>query len=200
MLELVESNLGNANHTSLFNRGGFVALLTGHAGVGKTMTAQALAERVERPLYPFRLSELGASPSEFELNLRAAIDLAETWNAILLIDDADVLVDCREETEFLQSVMAAILLRHLDSYRGTLIITAKRNKVNSSLLGRVHLRYTYSDLNQSSRKQIWRCILSEARGHVLDVEVNDEEIEEFSTMDLNGRQASLSPPPSESPV
>ena len=87
---MVKSNLdpGRVSGADDFDRGGFVALLTGPSGVGKTMTARVLAEKVERPLSIFRLSELGQSPSELDLNLGAALDLAETWNAILLIDDA----------------------------------------------------------------------------------------------------------------
>ena len=74
---------------------GLIFILHGIPGTGKTFTAESVADHVERPLYVLNSGELGVTPESVEANLRNALKLATAWNAIVLIDEADVFLEQR---------------------------------------------------------------------------------------------------------
>ncbi|KAI5298944.1 hypothetical protein KEM56_003646, partial [Ascosphaera pollenicola] len=68
---------------------GLVSVLHGPPGVGKTLTAEGIAELVRRPLYSVSVGELGTSTNRLEENLKTILDVAHAWGAVLLLDEAD---------------------------------------------------------------------------------------------------------------
>jgi len=54
-----------------------------------------VADITERPLYTISSGELGTDPKTMEDNLSLALQLATTWKAIVLIDEADVFLEQR---------------------------------------------------------------------------------------------------------
>ena len=58
---------------------GAIFLLHGPPGVGKTLTAEAIAELLERPLYAVSMGELGTSPEALEERLTDVLDLCAPW-------------------------------------------------------------------------------------------------------------------------
>lgn len=74
---------------------GLVFVLHGTPGVGKTFTAESIADDVRKPLYVVNSGELGVSPSVVEEHLNSALSLATQWGAIVLIDEADVFLEQR---------------------------------------------------------------------------------------------------------
>ena len=105
---------------------GLIGLLVGPPGVGKTLTAEAVAEEVRRPLYVLSSGELGSSPEQIELNLKRALELAQTWGAVLLLDEADVFLSKRSSHDLIQTAIVSIFLRQLEYYQGILIMTTNR--------------------------------------------------------------------------
>lgn len=78
------------------NKGkGLVMLLCGPPGVGKTYTAEAIAEMAGVPLYMMSAGELGSVPGQVEGALDAALSLCRRWKAMLLLDEADVFLGKR---------------------------------------------------------------------------------------------------------
>lgn len=67
----------------------------GPPGVGKTFTAEAVAERANVPLYAMSASMLGSETTEIARNLDRALTLCKLWNAMLLLDEADVFMSAR---------------------------------------------------------------------------------------------------------
>lgn len=67
----------------------------GPPGVGKTYTAEAVSEKAKVPLYHMSANMLGTSPSEIAKNLDNALSLCKLWNAMLLLDEADVFMAVR---------------------------------------------------------------------------------------------------------
>jgi SpoVK/Ycf46/Vps4 family AAA+-type ATPase len=92
---------------------GMIFLLHGEPGVGKTLTAgmcivmgyygdvpangylESIADYTKRPLYTVSSGDLGSDPATTERALTDVLELATGWNAIVLIDEADVFLEQR---------------------------------------------------------------------------------------------------------
>ena len=59
-------------------------------GVGKTSTAECIAEYTSRPLFPITCGDIGETASTVETNLARHFQLAHKWGCVLLLDEADV--------------------------------------------------------------------------------------------------------------
>ena len=136
--------------------GGCLILLKGDPGLGKTLTAQVFAEQNRRPLYELQCSQLGISPPEVEENLRDALLRARRWNAVLLINEADVFVRARGG-DIVQNAIVGVFLRLLENLTGVCFLTTNMgttidDAVNSRAL--VHLEYRYPDAKE--RAELFR--------------------------------------------
>lgn len=65
-------------------------MLHGPPGTGKTLTAEGIAELLKRPLYMVSTGELGTRSDQLEIELNKILDVAHSWGAVLLLDEADV--------------------------------------------------------------------------------------------------------------
>ena len=72
--------------------GGATILCSGRPGTGKTLTAEVYAEVMKRPLYTVQCSQLGTDPDQLEKNIQTIFARSYRWNAVLLLDEADVYV------------------------------------------------------------------------------------------------------------
>ena len=75
---------------------GLFVLLHGVPGVGKTATAEAVAQASKKPLFPITCGDIGTSPQVVSATLTSIFRLAHKWDAILLLDEADVFLSRRE--------------------------------------------------------------------------------------------------------
>lgn len=106
------------------NKGrGLIGLFAGKPGCGKTLTAEAVAETTRKPLYSVSAGELGTTPKDVEEQLRRALALAQLWDAVILIDEAEVFLQQRTPSHLERNAMVAIFLRHLEYYQGIMILT-----------------------------------------------------------------------------
>lgn len=78
---------------------GLVMLLHGAPGVGKTATAEAVADVYKKPLFPITCGDLGVEPKEVETNLNEIFRLANVWDCILLLDEAEIFLSPREKRD-----------------------------------------------------------------------------------------------------
>ncbi|KAM0405696.1 hypothetical protein ACHAQC_000784 [Fusarium culmorum] len=74
---------------------GMTFLLYGEPGLGKTLTAESIADYCKKPLVRLDAGTLGTSPKSVEDGLKKAFCLAERWHALLLLDEADVYLEQR---------------------------------------------------------------------------------------------------------
>lgn len=100
-----------------------MGLLVGTPGCGKTLTAEAVAEVARKPLYCISAGELGVEPANVEANLLRAFELAQMWDAVILLDEADVFLQQRTPSDLQRNALVAIFLRQLEYYQGILILT-----------------------------------------------------------------------------
>jgi ATPase family protein associated with various cellular activities (AAA) len=68
---------------------GLIILLHGEPGVGKTSTAECVADHTRRPLFPITCGDIGDNAESVEKNLDVNFQLAHKWGCVLLLDEAE---------------------------------------------------------------------------------------------------------------
>ena len=81
------------------------------------MTAESIAELLKRPLYSVAIGELGTTPDKLEDKLRDILDMASRWNAVILLDEADVFLEKRADNDIHRNAMVGVFLRLLEVSR-----------------------------------------------------------------------------------
>lgn len=76
---------------------GLFILLHGVPGVGKTATAEAVAQANGKPLFAITCGDLGLTPNEVESALRRIFRLAHLWDCVLLLDEVDTFFSQRSK-------------------------------------------------------------------------------------------------------
>jgi hypothetical protein len=152
--------------------GGSIVLCAGTPGTGKTLTAEVYSEVDERPLYTVQCSQLGLEPADLEASLMRAFTRAQRWNAILLLDEADVYVRQRGD-DLHQNAIVGVFLRVMEYYSGVLFLTTNRSDlVDDAITSRCVARLDYRRPPPEDLRRIWQ-ILSK----VMRVEVSEETID-----------------------
>lgn len=93
---------------------GIIILLSGPPGVGKTLTAESVAEQMKVPLYIMAAGDLGLDPRSVEIKLQDVMSMCSRWGAILLLDEADVFLEQRDLHELERNKLVSIFLRVLE--------------------------------------------------------------------------------------
>ncbi|KXX80661.1 ATPase family AAA domain-containing protein 3B [Madurella mycetomatis] len=165
---------------------GLVCVLHGPPGVGKTLTAECVAEFVKRPLYMVSSGDLGTCSADLDRNLTRIMDMTATWSAVLLIDEADVFLERRSLHDLHRNAMVSVFLRVLEYYSGILFLTTNRvNTFDDAFKSRIHIPIRYTDLSIDSRRQIWQNFCGKVPG---GVDIDDKGLYTLAEADLNGRQ------------
>lgn len=162
--------------------GGSIFLLHGPPGQGKTLTAEAIAEELKRPLYSISVGELGTSPDSLEDTLREILDVATVWNSVLLLDEADIFLEERDEKDIVRNAMVGVFLRLLEYHQGVLFLTTNRVKnIDQAFYSRISIGLRFGDATLDKRKSIWTNLTTSAGVMGLDLDALAEH-------ELNGRQ------------
>jgi SpoVK/Ycf46/Vps4 family AAA+-type ATPase len=165
---------------------GLILVLHGPPGVGKTLTAECVAEFSHRPLYIVSSGDLGTSSSVLDERLGRTLDLASTWKAVLLIDEADVFLERRSLHDMERNSLVSIFLRTLEYYSGILFMTTNRVRTfDDAFKSRIHVPLKYEELPASSRVKIWKNFLNNVEG---GVDIDENGYEKLADGRLNGRQ------------
>ncbi|KAL3691830.1 hypothetical protein R1sor_005481 [Riccia sorocarpa] len=163
---------------------GCVILCYGPPGTGKTLTAESLAENLGRPLWALSLSQFGTDPEKLESSLSTVLNTASLWQAILLLDEADIFLEKRTNNmDLARNAMIGVFLRQLEYYRGIMFLTTNRvSAFDDAVRSRVSMLVCYRQFTVAERAQIWKTLLG--RAGMDDV----AELDELSSLDLNGRE------------
>ncbi|KAI0451718.1 P-loop containing nucleoside triphosphate hydrolase protein [Xylaria acuta] len=164
---------------------GLIILLHGVPGVGKTSTAECVADLFRRPLFQITSGDLGTTAKEVEDALEENFSLASRWNSILLIDEADVFLAERTKEDFVRNSLVAVFLRMMEYYAGVLFLTTNRVGVfDEAFTSRIHISLYYPPLDRKSTLQIfqknWNRINTryQEAGRIIDIDI--PEITEFA--------------------
>jgi len=164
--------------------GGAVILSAGPPGTGKTLTAEVFSEVAKKPLYSVQCSQLGTSQDELEESLLKIFARSQRWNAVLLLDEADVYIRQRGD-DIQQNAIVGVFLRTLEYYQGVLFMTTNRPEtVDDAVASRCVARITYGVPSIEDQEKIWR-VLSQSTG----VKIEEKELKKILAehMNLTGR-------------
>ncbi|TPX12832.1 uncharacterized protein E0L32_006712 [Thyridium curvatum] len=165
---------------------GFICLLSGPPGVGKTLTAEAVAEDLRVPLHTLSSGDLGSDPERLDKQLRSVLEMVARWKAVLLLDECDVFLEARTPHDLERNKVVSIFLRTLEYYEGILFMTTNRvGNIDAAFQSRIHVSFEYPGLTNASRQTIWRNFLDRAGRNT---DVSDAQVEVLARLDLNGRQ------------
>lgn len=167
---------------------GIIILMFGPPVVGKTFTAEAVAEKGRVPLYAMSAGALGTKPHEVEEALDRALELCRLWNAMLLLDEADVFLSARKEDTLARNELVSIFLTKLEYYQGILFLTTNRAaSLDHAFRSRVDLFLPYSDLTTTARRKVWQNFIMRAGGEAR-FGVTEEDYDRLAELKLNGRE------------
>lgn len=183
---LVENAKGSFSDIVDEKGGGTIFMLAGRPGLGKTLLAETVAEISHKPLYSVSVGELGTEPTQLEERLRMILDVATIWDAVLLIDEADIFLEARDTKDIVRNAMVGVFLRLLEYHQGVLFLTTNRVKnIDSAFFSRISVPLNFEDATSAKRGQIWRNLLQAAK--ISDI-VDDKAMETLAGLNVNGRQ------------
>lgn len=164
--------------------GGTIICLNGPPGVGKTLLSESISELLHKPLYSIGCGELGSSVEILEKKLTEILEIAHAWNAIILLDEADIFMEKRSTNDIQRNAMVSIFLRLLERYQGIMFLTTNRPEhFDEAFFSRISISINYKNLDQEARFKVWTNLLN-ASG----IYINEENIKLLSQVEMNGRQ------------
>lgn len=174
---------------------GLVILLHGVPGVGKTSTAECVAQANNKPLFAITCGDLGFTPAKVDQSLTEIFRFAHLWNCVLLLDEADVFLSQRSKFDLKRNALVTVFLRVLEYYNGILFLTTNRVGVlDEAFKSRIHMSLYYPPLSKGQTLAIWAMNLE--RTKKIDdqrvkttgeksLEIYDQEIREYAESHFN---------------
>ncbi|KAH0543404.1 hypothetical protein FGG08_002262 [Glutinoglossum americanum] len=154
--------------------------------------AETVAEATGKPLFVVSVAEIGLDASKAEKNLEQIFALAGSWEAVLLVDEADVFLERRTSGEDAnRNALVSVLLRVLEYYQGIMILTTNRiTSLDVAVQSRIHLAIRYDDLSREYRQKIFKIFLDQLEPNCIkDHAAITEFVDDYGCdYKLNGRQ------------
>ncbi|PIA94172.1 hypothetical protein CB0940_08049 [Cercospora beticola] len=169
---------------------GMIMLLHGPPGLGKTLTAEAVAEEMKVPLYVVSAGQLGFDVETMEEKLQDVLDICAKWGAVLLLDEADVFLEQRQLTDLHRNRLVSIFLRLLEYYPGCLFLTTNRVAAfDRAFKSRIDLAIDYPPLDFRARHHIWQTFIRASEDFPQHYSgITDDEMFDLAELELNGRE------------
>jgi len=173
---------------------GLILLLSGPPGTGKTLTAEAVADKTRRPLYYLQAEDLGINAALLGANIKKVFEMATEWDAVILLDEADVFMAERHPNDIARNELVSIFLRELEYFRGIIFLTTNLyDTIDTAFRSRVNIHLLFNPLPPTSRLTIWRKFLKRlpptkgSEEAPID-KLDQVDLAELSKWDLNGRE------------
>ncbi|GBF63954.1 hypothetical protein TMEN_6622 [Trichophyton mentagrophytes] len=163
---------------------GLIFLLYGPPGVGKTLTAESTADLLRRPLYSACAGDFGIKTEDLEGYLSQILDLVRRWDAVLLLDEADVFLSERNLQGLRHNAIVSVFLRSLEYFEGIMFLTTNRHStLDPAMQSRIHVGIKYESLSKDAKARVWQKQLSNA-----GAKISETELERLLNKSSNGRQ------------
>ena len=170
---------------------GISVLFAGPSGTGKTMAAEALAHALALDLFRVDLSRIvDKYIGETEKRLAALFDAADSTDAVLLFDEADVLfgrrTEVRDSRDHYANLEVGYLLQRIESYRGIAILTTNLpNAIDEAFSRRFAFSLHFEFPSIDERRRIWR------RAFPAEAPTADLDWDKVARLSLSGGQIRL---------
>lgn len=163
---------------------GVCVLLVGEPGVGKTLTAEVFSEASKRPLYSIQAAQLGVDAKQVEEGLLRFLARGSRWNAVVLLDEADVYIR-RRDHDMQHNAIVAAFLRILE-YQSSVLFMATNmvEEVDDAIASRCVARIGYHRPGITMQEEIWK-VLNAVNGSGISEDMIAEIVAEFDS--LTGR-------------
>mmetsp|Transcript_107342 Transcript_107342/g.311898 ORF Transcript_107342/g.311898 Transcript_107342/m.311898 type:complete len:238 (+) Transcript_107342:436-1149(+) len=110
------------------------------------------------------MGELGTTPETLESRLNHVFNLCAPWKALVLIDEAEMLLERRDVSEVNRNALVCVMLRLLEAYTGVLFLTSNRlASLDPAIQSRVTCALRYDALDQLSRQRVWTNLIDKMR-------------------------------------
>ena len=101
--------------------------------------------------------DLGLSATEVEKQLQAKFHLAELWDCVLLLDEADVFLAERNRQDLMRNSLVSVFLRVMEYFSGIMLLTTNRvGSFDPAFTSRIHLHLYYPPLGREQSRSIWQ--------------------------------------------
>jgi AAA+ superfamily predicted ATPase len=138
--------------------GGTTILCQGAPGLGKTLTAEVYSEVVGKPLYRVHSGQLGTTAASVGATLSGILQRAVRWDAILLLDEADVYIR-RRDNDLEHNAIVAEFLRTLEYFNGLLFMTTNRiDDVDDAIRSRCIAKIQYEIPPAADAIRLWKLL------------------------------------------
>lgn len=204
------SERDNSKHLIEADGYGVLIHLFGPHAVGKTLTAESLSEKLRVPLITLTSGDSALEPySQYiESRLRRLISMCNRWSAIILLDEADAMLQETDRHNVDQQRLVSIFLRVSEQYKGIMFLTTNHlEKPDAVFETRIHISLKYPELDRECRRGIWETFLRrhnvaqdaarQKRGSTVEQlhqnltpphQVSDGEIRKLAEVKLDGRE------------
>src|SRR5277367_765978 len=199
LLDTDRADSGVINDVVTGKGGGCVIILHGRPGTGKTLTAEAIAEERQKPLMTISVGELGKDATELEAKLTDILEISKLWEAVLLLDEADVFLEARSLHELHRNAMVGVFLRLLEYHQRVMFLTTNRvTTLDEAFKSRISIAIKYRDLDKQARRKVWENFLGLAGVKIVETGkingydesvsvITKEEVNKLASKKLNGR-------------
>ena len=170
---------------------GLIILLHGGPGTGKTLTAESVAEFAERPLYRVTCGDIGTDPEAVEKYLDSVLYITTAWGCVVLLDEADIFLEERTQSDLQRNALVSVFLRVLEYYEGILILTTNRvGTFDEAFKSRVQLALHYPPLEELGRWEIWNNFINALKDDGESINYKELQVKRdiLAKHKLNGRQ------------
>jgi ATPase family associated with various cellular activities (AAA) len=148
--------------------GGTTILCKGSPGLGKTLTAEVYSEVVGKPLYRVHSGQLGTTAASVGATLTGILRRAMRWDAVLLLDEADVYIRCRDN-DLEHNAIVAEFLRTLEYFNGLLFMTTNRiDDVDDAILSRCIATIHYETPPKEDATRLWKLLAAQFGASLTD--------------------------------
>ena len=152
-----------------------------------------MADKTRRPLYYLQAEDLGTNAAYLGPKIKKVFEMATEWNAVILLDEADVFMAERSPADIARNELVSIFLRELEYFRGIIFLTTNLySTIDTAFRSRVNIHLLFEPLPPASRLVLWRKFLGRLpmeRGKVSPLEgLERGDLEELAKWELNGRE------------
>jgi SpoVK/Ycf46/Vps4 family AAA+-type ATPase len=145
--------------------------------------------RIDLMILQISAGELGIEAEKLEKQLSVIFQIANQWDAILLLDEADVFLERRSSQNLHRNGLVSVFLRKLGYCTRILFLTTNRvSEFDEAILSRIHLLLRYENLKKKARENIWKSFLKQAETQNRAVTISPKHLGSLTEAELNGRQ------------